>query len=101
MLGGAGNVRVIIDPERELYAQWGLGVSSLWHVLSPWSMWSVYKLGKEEGIWNRPTESGSRWQMSGAFGVDKEGVVRWGGRAQQADWIPDFEEAVTVLENSA
>ena len=64
-------------------------------------MWSVYRLGKEEGIWIRPTESGSRWQMSGAFGVDKKGVVRWGGRAQQADWIPDFREAVTVLESNA
>lgn len=61
-------------------------------------MWSVYKLGKEEGIWNRPTESGSRWQMSGAFAVDGEGVVRWGGAAELADWIPDFGEGVRSLQ---
>ncbi|KAK0509541.1 hypothetical protein JMJ35_007935 [Cladonia borealis] len=97
-IGGAGDVRVIVDPERETYAQWGLGVSSLWHVLSPWSMWSVVRLGREEGIWNRPTESGSRWQESGAFAVDGEGVVRWGGSAERADWIPDFEEGLRVLE---
>ena len=97
-LGGAGNVRVIVDEEREIYAKWGLGVSSLWHVLSPWSMWSVFRLGREEGIWNRPTESGSRWQESGAFAVDGEGVVRWAGRAESADWIPDFEEGLKALE---
>lgn len=71
-------MQVIIDSEWEIYAQWGLGVSSFWHVLSPWSMWSVYKLGKEEGIWNRSTESGSRWQTSGSFAIDKEGMVAWG-----------------------
>ena len=49
--------------------------------------------------WNRPTESGSRWQTSGSFAVDRNGVVRWGGAAERADWIPDFEEAVkTVAE---
>ena len=52
-IGGADNVRIIVDNERELFAQWGLGVSSFWHVLNPASMWSVYKLGKEQGIVSR------------------------------------------------
>ncbi|OQO02349.1 hypothetical protein B0A48_11903 [Cryoendolithus antarcticus] len=94
------NLRVIVDEQREIYAAWGLGVSSYAHVLSPASMWSVWKLGKEEGIWNRPTESGSRWQMAGSFGVDGEGVVRWGGVAGRADEKVDFEEGVRVLEAS-
>lgn len=97
-VGGAENVRIIVDSERELFARWGLGVSSFWHVLNPASMWSVYKLGKEQGIWNRPTESGNRWQTSGSFAVDRNGVVRWGGAAGRADWIPDFEEAVKAVE---
>lgn len=46
---------------------------------------------------NRPTESGSRWQKSGSFAVDKTGVVKWGGAAERADWIPDFEEAVKAV----
>lgn len=56
----------------------------------------MFRLGRE-GIWNRPTESGSRWQESGAFAVDGKGVVRWAGRAEMADWIPDFEEGVNAL----
>ena len=46
----------------------------------------------------RPTESGSRWQKSGSFVVDTNGMVRWGGAAERADWIPDFEEAVKAVE---
>lgn len=66
-------------------------------MLNPWSMWEVYKLRKSEGILNRPTESGSRWQTSGSWGVDGKGVVRWGGVARAADDIADFEEGVRVL----
>jgi hypothetical protein len=96
-VGGAEKANVIVDPSRELFGRWGLGVSSFWHVLSPASMWSVYRLGKEENIWNRPTESGSRWQTSGSFAVDAGGKVRWGGPAGRADEIPDFEKAVESI----
>lgn len=81
-----------------MFARWGLGMSSLWHVLNPWSLWSVYRLGKEEGIWNRPTESGSRWQTAGSFAIDREGNVKWGRVAQSADEIPKFEDAVKAIE---
>lgn len=59
----------------------------------------MYKLGKQEGIWNRPTESGNRWQSSGSFGVDSEGVVRWAKPAQSADDIPDFDDAVNSVQS--
>lgn len=91
------NVRVIVDSEKETYMQWGLGSSSVWHFLNPMALYSVYTLGKSEGIWNRPTESGSRWQTSGAWAVDKDGIVKWGGAAKGADEIPDFLEAVRSL----
>lgn len=88
------NLRVVVDDKTDVYAAWGLGPSSWSHVLDPRSLYSVWALGRDEGIWNRPTESGSRWQMSGTYAVDGEGVVRWGGPAQRADEIPDFEAAV-------
>lgn len=93
-VGGEWETKVIVDPEREIYGQWGLGVSSAWHVLNPWSMYSVYKLGKLEGIWNKPTESGNRWQTSGSFAVDGEGVVKWSKVSKAADDLPDFKEAL-------
>lgn len=96
-VGGAGKVHVIVDSERDKYADWGLGISNFWHVLSPGGMWNVYKMGKEEGIWNRPTQSGSRWQTSGSFALDDQGIVRWSRAAPSADWIPDFEEAVEAV----
>lgn len=92
------NLRVVVDEQREAYTAWGLGVSGYGHVLSPSAMWEVWRLGREEGIWNRPTESGSRWQMAGWFGIDGEGVVRWGRVAESADEIPDFEEGVSAVE---
>lgn len=98
-VGGAGTLKVIVDSDRILYAAWGLGVSSFWHVLNPWSLKAVFTLGKQEGIWNRPTESGSRWQTSGSFGVDSEGIVVWGGPSKTSDDIPDFEQAVEAVTN--
>ena len=96
-VGGAGQVQMLVDSERKLYAQWGLGVSSFWHVLNPWSLWSVYRTGKQDGIWNRPTESGSRWQTAGSFGVDWQGIVQWSRKAGTADEVVDFREAVQAV----
>ena len=96
-LSGPGSVQVIVDAKRDIYTKWGLGVSGWWHVLSPGSMWSVMKLGRGEGIWNRPTESGSRWQVAGSWAVDEEGVIRWGGPCGRADEVPDFGEVVRSM----
>lgn len=88
---------MVVDVERETYAQWGLGVSSAWHVLNPWSLYSVYRLGKQEKIWNKPTESGNRWQTSGSFAIDERGVVKWTKVASAADDVPDFKDALEAL----
>lgn len=64
---------------------------------SPWVLYSVYRLGKEEGIWNLAAESGSRWQISGAFAVDGEGVVKWAHVDKAADDVPDLKHAVKAL----
>jgi hypothetical protein len=99
-VGGEWEVEVIVDTERDIYAHWGLGASTTWHAMNPWSMWSAYRLGKDEGIWNRATESGSRWQTSGAFAIDDAGFVRWARVAPAADDIPDFKDAILALDRS-
>ncbi|KAG5983094.1 hypothetical protein E4U55_000850 [Claviceps digitariae] len=96
-VGGAWQTEMVIDQERDLYADWGLGLSSTWHAFNPFSLYSVYRLGADEGIWNRTTESGSRWQISGAFAVDGDGTVRWLHVSKTADDLPDFDAALGAL----
>lgn len=90
---------MVVDPERDIYSAWGLGISSTWHALNPWSLYSAYRLGKDEGIWNTSTQSGTRWQMSGCFAVDAAGFVRLAQVAKAADYVPDFRgEVLNALE---
>ncbi|AEO57817.1 hypothetical protein MYCTH_2139072 [Thermothelomyces thermophilus ATCC 42464] len=96
-VGGEWDVQVLPDPQRELYHAWGLGLSSTWYAMNPMALWRTWKLGTEEGIWNRNAQGGSKWQIGGAFGVDREGIVRWSKPAASADEIPDFKEALKVL----
>jgi hypothetical protein len=88
------NLHIVVDAERQAYAAWGLGTSSFWHVLSPGGLGNLNKLGKEEGIWNRPTESGNRWQTGGNFGIDEQGTIKWAGKHARADEVSDFKEGV-------
>jgi hypothetical protein len=60
-------------------------------------MMSAVSLGKGRGIWNRPTESGSRWQGGGNFAVDGEGIVVWGKIAERADEVVDFEDVTEIV----
>ncbi|KAH6643980.1 hypothetical protein C7974DRAFT_371152 [Boeremia exigua] len=91
------NLQIVIDAEREAYAAYGLGISSFYHVLSPAGLSNLNKLGKEEGIWNRPTESGNRWQTGGNYGIDKNGIVQWNGKHQRADDMSDFKEGIPLV----
>ncbi|KAI1116055.1 hypothetical protein F5Y14DRAFT_99703 [Nemania sp. NC0429] len=93
-VGGYWDASVVIDEERDLYALFGLGISTTWHVLSPLALYNTLQLGKRENIWNRPTESGSRWQTAGAFAIDEGGVVRWRHIAARADDLADWDAAV-------
>ncbi|KAK0711318.1 hypothetical protein B0H67DRAFT_602120 [Lasiosphaeris hirsuta] len=99
------NVEVIVDEARELYAQWGLGTTSTWYAMSPWNLYSAYRLGKDEGIWggDQTTRgavdaSGTRWQMGGAFAMDAGGFVRWVKVPSAANDLPNFKEALQALE---
>lgn len=96
-VGGVWQTDVLVDEGRDLYAKWGLGITSTWHAFNPMSLYKVYRLGADEGIWNRPTETGSRWQKSGAFAVDEDGIVRWLHMSGTADDLPDLKVALEAL----
>lgn len=78
-LGGAWAVSVVIDEEREVYASWGLGVSTTYHLLNPWTQIAARKLGTQEGIWGREVDpSANRWQVGGCWATDESKSVDFG-----------------------
>jgi hypothetical protein len=95
---GAWNIEVIVDEGRELYALWGLGVSSYAHLLNPRNGFNQIMLGKNEGVWGQEVgEGGNRWQTGGAFAVDEKGIVKWGGPMKSADEAIALEDACSAL----
>lgn len=88
----------MVDEERALYAAWGLGTSSTWYLMNPWSLASSINLARTDGIWTRGTESGSRWQTGGAFAVDVHGILRWSHIPRTADDRPRYDKALQALE---
>ncbi|KAF3929247.1 hypothetical protein AA313_de0205272 [Arthrobotrys entomopaga] len=97
-VGGTGDVEIIYDPSRTLYAKWGLGFSSYWANIGPMTLWKALKLGQEELIYNRPTKSGYRWQTAGSFAVDGgDGSVRWAYVSQNAPDVADYGEGLRAL----
>ncbi|KAK3375417.1 hypothetical protein B0H63DRAFT_453193 [Podospora didyma] len=105
-VGGEWNVEVVVDESRELYRQWGLGTTSTWYAMSPWNLYSAYRLGEDEGIWGTAggpgyglkLKTGSRWQMGGAFAIDASGFVRWTFVPRAANHLPSFQDALRALE---
>lgn len=65
--------------------------------MGPMSFLNAMQLGKSEGIWNRTTESGTKWQTGGAFAVDRAGNVRWVSIAKTASDVPDLDAALKAL----
>ena len=81
-----------------MYSRWGLGIASTSHVANLQSIYAVLSLGLNEGIWNRPTESGNRWQVGGSFAVDGNGFVRWVHVPRNVADVGDYHEAEEVLK---
>jgi hypothetical protein len=88
-IGGCGDVRLLHDPQRETYAAWGLGRSSLGHFMGRRSLAEVGRLAKR-GVRNRHPD-GTRWQQAGTFAVDASGIVRWRHLPQHAGDLPDLD----------
>jgi hypothetical protein len=93
MLGGEWSVEVVVDEDRAIYAAWGLGLCSVWHVFNPSSQAQAWKetgwlgdkvasaVGKEEersatmaarraerepparADTNKEVEKGGRWKL--------------------------------------
>lgn len=121
LLGGAWNVQVVIDEDRAIYAAWGLGLGSVWYVFNPATQIQGFKekgwLGKtvatsvqrtntiksgaagadEEPEEGPGTVMGNKWQQAGAWAVNGQGKIVWGGKALTADDPLDLDAGVRAL----
>lgn len=119
MMGGAWNVKVIVDEDRAIYAAWGLGLGNMWYLFNPTTQMQGWKetgwlgekvagaIQKKGGGAQAPTPSededavattmGNKWQESGAFAVDGKGTVIWGAKATRADELMNLDEGATLL----
>jgi hypothetical protein len=88
---------IIVDKELMLYSSWGLGATKLHHVVNFTTISKALKLGWNEGIWDRSTNSGSRWQTAGVFGVAADGSVQWVHIPKLASDLADLEETESML----
>lgn len=98
-VGGSGNIQVVVDHDRQSFSEYGLGPSSYWAVLNPWSLSNAMTIGKNEGFDIRPTESGSRWQTSGLFAVDGSGILTFSYRSKTSDDPGDLEAALESVRS--
>ena len=88
-------VMVVDDPTGDVYAAWGLGLTSLRHFLGLRSVGRAVSLAAR-GIRNRHP-SGNRWQQAGTFGIDAAGALRWMHLPEHAGDLPDVEAAVLAV----
>jgi hypothetical protein len=92
-------VMVVDDPAGEIYAAWGLGLTSLRHFLGVRSVCRAAALAAR-GIRNRHP-SGNRWQQAGTFGLDAAGVLRWRHLPAHAGDLPDVDAAARAVTAGA
>ncbi|KAI1803448.1 hypothetical protein F4811DRAFT_342777 [Daldinia bambusicola] len=123
LLGGAWNVKVVIDEDRAIYAAWGLGLGNIWYMFNPTTQIQGWKEKGWLGIKvansiqrtsslrqgsppkTEPTEEnegpstvmGNKWQESGLFAIDAQGVVIWATKALRADDMMDLTAAATAI----
>lgn len=99
-VGGSGKLKVVVDHDRRSFSEYGLGPSSFWAVLNPWSLSAAMTIGKKEGFDIRPTESGSRWQTAGLFAADGSGKLTYSHRAETSDDLGDLESALSSVKTT-
>lgn len=90
-IGGTAGVLVISDPERAVYARWGLGRTDAAHFLGRRALSAVAAQARL-GVRNRHS-AGTRWQSAGAFAMDAAGIIRWRHIPAHAGDLPDLEQA--------
>jgi peroxiredoxin len=98
-VGLGGGVHVIADPDRSLYATWGVGPTGLRHFAGRRSLTAVAALARQ-GIRNRHPH-GSRWQGAATFAVDADGILRLTHFPAHAGDLPDLDAGALAARGDA
>lgn len=92
------NLSIVSDPERKIYAAWGVGILGWMGILNMREGFSKLKELSAEGIPSAFTLDGSwRWQNSGGFGIDSTGIIRWEHVASDAADMCDYTAAANAI----
>jgi hypothetical protein len=95
-VGGMGRIHLFPDPQRHLYAAWGLGLTDWRHFAGASPLRAVAALYRETGIRNRHPV-GTRWQRGGGFAVDRDGWIRFAHADTHAGDPIDIDRAARSL----
>lgn len=95
-VGGLGRIHMFPDPDRRIFAAWGLGLSDVRHFAGLAPLRAVTELYRSTGIRNRHP-IGTRWQTGGAFAVDADGFFRFVHVDEHAGDCVDLDLAVASL----
>lgn len=94
-VGRPVGIEVVHDSSLATHARWGLGSSSVLHIMRPRVLLgalSAYRRGAR----NRSPD-GSRWQQAGAFAVAADGRLAWVHYPASAEDLPDLRAAVAAV----
>ena len=95
----ASSYTLVSDPDRKIYAAWGIGLLGWTGMVNGSVMNSLKSLKASEGIDLRTTGKGSfRWQNSGGFAVDAKGIARWRKIAKESSDMCDYAAAAKTIE---
>jgi len=85
---------IVPDPNRELYAKWGIGTLGWTEMVNGDIMNKMHEQKVKEGLDITKSDWTSyRWQNSGGFAIDSEGKIRWRKLAKDASDVCDWAEA--------
>ncbi|GAM83936.1 hypothetical protein ANO11243_019260 [Dothideomycetidae sp. 11243] len=98
MFPDMGRVTLVADPERKMYAAWGIGQLGWTSMVNADIMRTLHKQKLQEGLdITKGDWSNYRWQNSGGFAVDSSGKITWHKLAKDSSDICDYGEAADSL----
>ena len=89
-------VRIVADPDRELYGSFGIGRGTWWRVWGPQTFRAYLRLIRKGRSFQRNT--GDSLQLGGDIVVRADGRVTWLFLPDEPDARPSVDRVITAVE---